>query len=79
MLKLTGDIAVYSDSGYELHTEKVDIDLKKGLFHGPGTVTGHGPFGTMRADRFDVDHNKQLMHLYGNVHMTFSTLKAHAK
>lgn len=79
MLKLTGGIAVYSDSGYELHTENVDVDLKKGLFHGPGTVTGHGPFGTMRADRFEADRVKQLLHLNGNVHMTFSTLKAHAK
>jgi lipopolysaccharide export system protein LptC len=79
MLKLTGGIAVYTDSGYELHTERVDVDLKKGLFHGPGTVTGHGPFGTMRADRFEADRVKQLLHLYGNVRMTFSTLKAHAK
>jgi len=79
MLKLTHGIAVYSDSGYELHTENVDVDLKKGLFRGPGAVTGHGPFGTMRADRFEADRVKQLLHLYGNVHMTFSTLKAHAK
>jgi lipopolysaccharide export system protein LptC len=79
MLKLTGGIAVYSDSGYELHTERVDVDLRKGLFHGPGTVTGHGPFGTMRADRFEADRIAHLLHLYGNVHMTFSTLKAHAK
>jgi lipopolysaccharide export system protein LptC len=79
MLKLAGGIALYSDAGYELHSETADVDLKKGLFHGPGTVTGHGPFGTMRADRFDVDRIKQLVHLYGNVHMTFSTLKAPAK
>jgi lipopolysaccharide export system protein LptC len=79
MLKLAGGIAVYSDAGYELHTEKVDVDLRKGLFHGPGTVTGHGPFGTMRADRFEGDRAGHLLHLYGNVHMTFSTLKAHAK
>jgi lipopolysaccharide export system protein LptC len=77
MLKLSGGIAVYSDSGYELHTEMVDIDLKKGQFHGPGTVTGHGPFGTLRADRFDADRLKQKLHLNGHVHTTFSTHKAH--
>jgi lipopolysaccharide export system protein LptA len=38
-------------------------------------VTGHGPFGTLRADRFEVDHKKQLLHLTGNVHMSFSTLR----
>ena len=75
LLKLHKGIAVYTDDGYELHTANVDIDMKKGRFHGPGTVTGHGPFGTLRADRFEVDHKKQLLHLAGNVHMTFSTLR----
>ena len=32
MLKMSGGIAVYSDNGYELHTESADVDLKKGLF-----------------------------------------------
>jgi lipopolysaccharide export system protein LptC len=74
-LKLHKGIAVYTDDGYELHTANVDIDMKSGRFHGPDTVTGHGPFGTMRADRFDLDHKKQMLHLAGNVHMTFSTLR----
>lgn len=74
-LKLRKGIAIYTDDGYELHTANADIDMKKGLFHGPGTVTGHGPGGTLRADRFDLDHKKQLLHLVGNVHMTFSTLR----
>jgi len=75
-LKLRKGIALFTDDGYELHTASVDVDMKNGQFHGPGTVTGHGPFGTMRADRFEVDHKKQLLHLAGNVHMTFSTLRA---
>jgi hypothetical protein len=33
----------------------------------------------MRADHFEADRVKQQLHLYGNVHMTFSTLKAPAK
>jgi lipopolysaccharide export system protein LptC len=74
-LRLHKGIAVFTDEGYELHTANVDVDMKKGQFHGPGTVTGHGPFGTLRADHFDVDHKKQLLHLTGNVHMTFSTLR----
>jgi len=47
--------------------------MKKGLFHGPGVVTGHGPYGTLRADRFDADRTKQQLHLVGNVQMNFST------
>jgi len=73
LLKLRGGVSVYSDNGDELHTASVDIDMKKGLFHGPGVVTGHGPFGTLRADSFDADRTKQLLHLVGHVQMNFST------
>lgn len=71
MLKLVGGVAIYSDSGFELHTAKADIDMKKGLFHGPGTVTGHGPLGSLRADRFDVDRIRQQVHLVGHVQTVF--------
>jgi lipopolysaccharide export system protein LptC len=78
-LKLRKGISLYTDAGYELHTASVDVDMKRGLFHGPGEVTGHGPLGALRADRFDVDHNKQLLHLVGNVKMTFSTVRTHPR
>jgi lipopolysaccharide export system protein LptC len=73
LLKLRNGVSIYSDNGDELHTASVDIDMKKGLFHGPGVVTGHGPFGTLRADRFDADRTKQVIHLIGHVQMNFST------
>jgi lipopolysaccharide export system protein LptC len=78
-LKLRGGIAVYSDAGYELHTQKVDVDMKKGLFRGPGTVTGHGPLGSLRADRFEFDRRSQRLHLFSNVHMTISTARTGGK
>ena len=78
-LKLRRGVSLYSDAGNELHTASVDIDMKKGLFHGPGLVTGHGPFGTLRADRFDADHTKQLLHLVGHVQTNFSTVGNHHK
>jgi lipopolysaccharide export system protein LptC len=76
-LRLNGGISMYSDSGYELHTERLDGDMKQGLFHGPGAVTGHGPFGSMRADRFEYDRLKQQLHLLGNVRTGFNIRKAH--
>ena len=69
-LALGGGIAVFSDDGYELHTERVDVDLKKGLFHGPVAVNGQGPMGTFRADMFDIDRNTSQIQLHGHVHMT---------
>ena len=70
MLALSGGIAVFSDDGYEIHTARVDVDLKKGLFHGPVAVTGQGPMGTFRADTFDVDRDSGQLQLHGHVHMT---------
>ncbi|HVU22080.1 MAG TPA: LPS export ABC transporter periplasmic protein LptC [Rhizomicrobium sp.] len=79
MLKLRNGVSVYSDSGNELHTASVDIDMKKGLFHGPGVVTGHGPFGTLRADGFEADRVKRMLHLIGHVQTNFSTVGNHSK
>jgi lipopolysaccharide export system protein LptC len=69
-LTLNGDIALFTDSGYELHTATVDVDLKKNIFDGNTTVTGHGPLGTLRADRFHIDRIKKQIRLNGHVHTT---------
>jgi len=79
MLKLDGGIAMYSDEGYELHTARLDAEMRKGLFHGPGTVTGHGPFGALRADRFEYDRSRAALQLIGNVHTSFSTARMHLR
>lgn len=70
-LQLSGAISVYSDSGYELHTTGAHVDLKMGRMEGNETVTGHGPMGTLRADRFVVDRNAKEVHLIGHVKMQF--------
>jgi len=53
-LTLLGRVSLYSDSGYELHSDLANIDLTTGLVVGPHPVTGQGPLGTVRADRFDM-------------------------
>jgi len=81
LLGLFGGIAFFSDSGYELHTSSLNVELRKGLYHGPQPVTGHGPFGAMRADRFEFDRPHQMLHLMGHVHTTLypSALRTHRK
>jgi lipopolysaccharide export system protein LptC len=70
LLALKGGIAVYSDSGYELHTIAADVDMHKAIISGDHPITGQGPFGTFRADRFRIDRRARLVFLHGNVHMT---------
>ena len=81
MLNLSGGIAFYSDSGYELHTAAMDVEMRKGLYHGKSAVTGHGPFGSMRGDRFEFDRLKQKLQLDGNVRTTISpsAMRTHQK
>src|ERR1700753_1236147 len=54
-LELNGGIDVFSDSGYTLHSQSASLDLNKWIVHGHNEVTGQGPMGTMRADRFHYD------------------------
>ncbi|HEV2561818.1 MAG TPA: LPS export ABC transporter periplasmic protein LptC [Rhizomicrobium sp.] len=70
-LVLSGPISVFSDSGYELHTDLVNADLGTGVVHGEHLVTGQGPAGTLRADRFRIERKTQRIFLMGNVQMVF--------
>lgn len=64
---LVGGINLYSDSGYELHTQNVDVDLKGGKVSGPTPVTGQGPMGAVRADGFTIVDNGDTVRFTGNV------------
>src|SRR5581483_2259525 len=69
-LELNGGISVYSDAGYELHTQAASVDLNRGVVHGHNEVTGQGPSGTLRADQFHYDRSLERLELSGHVHMT---------
>lgn len=70
-LELAGGIDVFTDTGYELHSSSASMNLKQNEVHGHEPVTGRGPEGTFRADRFHADRNTNLLTLTGNVQMTF--------
>ena len=69
-LALAGAVAMYSDRGYEVHTTAANVDMNSGMIEGSEAVSGQGPLGTFRADRFKVDRNNRVVYLYGNVRMT---------
>jgi lipopolysaccharide export system protein LptC len=69
-LALWGGVSIFSDSGYELHTNEVHVDLANGVARGDHVVMGQGPLGSIRADRFTVDRQNQRIFLMGDVHMT---------
>jgi len=71
-LALDGGLDVFTDSGYGLHTERADVDLKRNIVIGNREVTGQGPLGTMRADTFRYDHGAGRLSLQGHVQTVFS-------
>lgn len=66
-LKLDGGLDLFTDTGYTLHTERAEVDLKRNIVQGDLPVDGQGPMGTMRADRFRYDHLAGLLTLEGHV------------
>lgn len=54
VLDLIGQVDFFHDRGYELHTEAVQMDLQTGTAIGRKPVTGHGFFGEVQAEGFDL-------------------------
>ena len=71
-MQLAGGLSLFTDTGYELHTQSASVDLKAGVVRGDEPVTGQGPMGTMRADTFHYDREAGLMTMAGRVVMTMS-------
>lgn len=69
---LGGGIDLFSELGYELHTQAVNIDLEKGTLTGRTAVTGQGPMGTLRSDGFSISEEGKRVRFEGNVRVTLS-------
>jgi lipopolysaccharide export system protein LptC len=66
-LKLFGEINIFSDSGNELTANSAEADLKKRIFTSDQPFKGHGPLGTIEADRLAVDQNSGNLRFESNV------------
>lgn len=62
VLDLEGEVSLFHDEGYELHTEKARIDLVRSQAEGNVPVTGNGPQGRIQGQGFRiVDKGKQII------------------
>lgn len=55
---LFGAVSVFTDTGYEAHTDLANVDYTNGIVVGPHYVYGQGPMGTFAADKFRVEKPK---------------------
>ena len=54
-LHLKGDVRLFHDDGYELQTDKVDLDAAAQTAHTTSPVSGHGPAGTIHGQGLQAD------------------------
>jgi len=50
VLDLAGDVKMFHDGGYELHTAELSIRMEEGQAEGHTAVAGQGPFGTIQSE-----------------------------
>lgn len=68
-LLLEGAVNLFTDLGYELRTEQIEINLRTKTAQGDVPVEGQGPLGVLTADRFSLDQGRGLILFEGRVRM----------
>lgn len=62
LLELVGEVALFHDTGYELHTEEAEIDLARSTARGFKPVDGKGPQGKLKGQGFEIhEGGKQVV------------------
>ncbi len=69
-LVLPADVDIYADSGFEMHTRGVRLNLATGTAVGNQPVEASGPLGLLRADGFRFVREGQRLTFTGNVKLT---------
>ncbi len=65
VLELTGGVNLFQDQGYEVNTERAEINIATGVTTGDRPVRGHGPIGEMVGEGFRLEREHQRFFLTG--------------
>ncbi len=65
ILDLRGDVNLYYDKGYELHTQQARIDVAAGSAAGEHPVEGHGPSIQLGGEGFRLVDRGRIIELTG--------------
>jgi lipopolysaccharide export system protein LptC len=66
LLDLSGNVSLYHDNGYELHTEAATIDVKASTANGDVAVEGYGPQGRMNGTGFRITDRGEHITVLGH-------------
>ncbi len=70
ILTLDNDVNLFHDSGYELSTDQLSVNLKAGSAEGRTPVSGHGPFGELKAQGLKLTDKGRIIFFTGPAHLT---------
>ncbi len=70
-LRLTGNVSLFHDHGFEMQTEAADVDLKAGRAESFTAVSGRGPEGTIAAEGFRVEDKGERIFFTGKSRLVF--------
>ena len=69
-LDLEGDVSLYHDQGYEMHTQRARINLKDATAEGHDPVTGKGPQGRLDGKGFRISDEGRKIAVTGQSGMS---------
>lgn len=64
-LDLNGGVNLFHDTGYEITTGQLIVDLKAGSAEGNTPLSGHGPFGEIKAQGLKLIDKGRVIHFTG--------------
>jgi lipopolysaccharide export system protein LptC len=70
-LDLTQTINIYSDKGYECHTDAARYDFGSGLLKGQAPIACQGPMGLINAKEFEGLRDPGILRFMGGVSTTY--------
>ena len=64
-LDLEGSVNLFHDTGYEISTQQLAVDLKAGTAEGHTPLSGHGPFGELKAQGLKLIDKGRVIYFTG--------------
>lgn len=64
-LELEGGVNLFHDTGYEISTDQLMVDLKRNVAESRTPVAGHGPFGELRSQGLKLIDKGRIIYFTG--------------
>lgn len=68
-LELDGHVNLFHDTGYEILTEELLVDLKSNVAESKTPVAGHGPFGELKSEGLKLIDKGRIIYFTGQTNL----------